>query len=128
MPSLWCLLLMSPVFFLSHQWTSVVFHQTDCATTDVCRTIDPSSMDQLLLPRSRHRYLTTELSHAPSIYVYSGHDNWFYFYLRIGSLTLIIGWLKLWGTVGFPIPHGDSSMYPSLVIQSTFHVQPSTFE
>jgi len=72
--------------------------------------------------------LPLELSHAPSIYVYSGHDNWFYFYLRIGSLTLIIGWLKLWGTVGFPIPHGDSAMCPSLVIQSTFHVQPSTFE
>jgi len=44
MPSRWCLLLLLPVFFLSHQWTTVVFHQTDDATTDVEGTNDPSSM------------------------------------------------------------------------------------
>jgi len=94
------------------------------------RVWDPS-ICSMALPSawSFHLHLPAEPTHAhaPSIYSCSGHSSWFYFYLRIGSLTLITGWLKLWGAVSFPIPHRESSIYPSLVIQSTSHVQPSTF-
>jgi len=97
-------------------------------SSSTCFRLFITSSVSLLCSIRQSSVATHPRSHAPSIYIYSGHSRWFHFFLRIGSLTLITGWLKLWGTVGFPIPQGDSSMCPSLVIQSTSHVQPSTFE
>jgi len=46
MPSLWCLLLLSSVCFLLHHiiMPLLCFIRQQHTTTDVCQTIDPSSM------------------------------------------------------------------------------------
>jgi len=79
-----------------------------------CLGADSIVSSTIFIPSNRAELL--------SIHVCSGHSRWFHFHLRLGSLTLTTGWLKLWGTVGFPIPQGDSSMCLFPVMQSTSHV------
>jgi len=126
MPSLWCLLLLSPVFFLSHHNSSVVFHQTTVHNNrclpnhrSILHGVIAFTSEQTLLSYPQFPSLPTssQVELVP-IHVSFGCDT---------ILLVIVWWLCFSGVVRGPLSL-DSSWHPHLPASASCTQSTSSFQ